>query len=178
VRRMATVTALIVLVAAAGMLVLTGCDSAWYEDDWDDDWRDDGSYNKTIYFYLNVADAGGDPLPGVTVWIDGEQQEARTDDEYERLGQQFPPDWRGWRYNWDGGPFWVNVQDCPGGECTFEIMVTRPGLQSQRSYVTFNRWDPREIYVRQTFVMEPRVGVRSAEVITAPQRAEKCSLEQ
>ena len=177
-RRMVTVTALIALVAAVGMLVLAGCDSAWYEDDWRDDGRDDGSYDKTVYFYLNVADASGDPLPGVTVWIDGAQQEVRTDDEYNRLGEQFPPDWRGWRYNWQGGPFWVNVRNSPGGECTFEIMVTHVGLQSQRSYVTFDRWDPREIYVRQTFVMEERTGVQSAEVITAPQPAEKCSLEQ
>ncbi len=169
---------LIALVAAAGVLVFSGCDSAWYEDDWDDDGGYDGSYNKTIFFYLNVADANGDPLPGVTVWIDGDQQDARTDDEYERLGQQFPPDWRGWRYNWSGGPYWLDLRDYAGAECTIEIMVTRSGLQSQRSYVTFDRWDPREIYVRQTFVMEPRSGLTSAAVVTAPQPAEKCSLEQ
>lgn len=179
---MRTISRAILLMAAiiaigGAAIVLTGCSSEWYEDNWDDDYND-GSWDKTVFIYLNVADENGGPLPGVTVWIDGEQQEAKTDDEYDRLGNQFPPDWQGWQYNWSGGPFWIDVRDCPGGVCQVEIMVTKPGLQSQRTYVTFDRWDPREIYVRQTFVMEPRVGVTAAEVVMAPQAPEKCSLTQ
>jgi len=179
VRRAAMVARVLAVVAALGVLVaLAGCDADWYEDDWDDDYDDGSSYDKTVYFYLNVADEDGDPLQNVTVWIDGTRQDDKTEDEYERLGNQFPPDWRGWRYNWSGGPFWFDVRGCSGGTCSIEIMVSRSGYQTQRSHVPFDRWDPREIYVRQTFVMEPRSGVAAAEVVTAPQPPEKCSLSE
>lgn len=157
------------------VVLLSGCGGDWYEDPDDYVDYDNQTYQKTLFVYLNVADQDGAPLSDVTVWIDGAQQERRTAAEYDRLGSQFPPDWRGWEYNWNGGPFWYDLRDS-GGEARVEIMVSRSGLQTQRTTLRFDRWDPREIYARQTFVMEPVTGVTAAEVVEAPTAPEICTL--
>lgn len=168
------VTALITTLSL--VVLLSGCSSDWYEDDYDDyiDY-DNQTFQKTLFVYLNVADQDGHPVPDVTVWIDGAQQETRTAAEYDRLGSQFPPDWRGWEYNWSGGPFWYDLRDS-GGEARIEIMVSRSGLRTQRTTLRFDRWDPREIYARQTFVMEPATGITAAEIMEAPTTPEICSI--
>lgn len=161
------------------MIGCSGDDDYWYDDDDYYDDRDDyrtGSWQKTLFVYLNVADQDGDPLKGATVWVDGRQQEQRTDDEYSRLGDQFPPDWAGWRYNWSGGPFWIDLRDC-SGRCRIEILVSKTGYETQRTTITLEREDPDEIYMRQTFVMEEQVGSAQAGAVSdAPQPAEMISL--
>lgn len=164
-----------VLPALSLMLLLSGCGGDWCDDDCYD--YDDGTYEKTLFVYLNVADQDGKALPDVTVWINGAPQQQRTAATYERLGDQFPPDWRGWEYNWSGGPYWFDLRDT-GGEARVEIMVSRSGLQTQRTTLRFDRWDPREIYVRQTFVMEPVTDMTAAEVVEAPRPPEICSINR
>jgi len=177
VRKAAILLGISALLSALGLVtLLSGCGGTWYEDDYDDyiDY-DNQTYQKTLFIYLNVADQDGDPLPDVTVWIDGVEQDARTADEYEQLGNQFPPDWRGWEHNWNGGPFWFDLRDS-GGEARVEIMVSRSGLRTQRTTLRFDRWDPREIYARQTFVMEPATGIAPQEIMEAPTAPELCTI--
>lgn len=163
------------LLVAVGALL--GCSGDWCEDDYCRDDRDDWSYQKTLFIYLNVADQDGEPLEGATVWVDGSQMQERTAADYRQLGSQFPPDWRGWNYNWSGGPYWIDLRDCSNRRCTIEILVSKTGYETQRTTITLTRYDPNEIYMRQTFVMEQRVGAAAADgVVDAPQAAELISL--
>lgn len=178
----------VLLCAVAG---ISGCGGDWYEDDYydgyyyddgyyHDDHRydyDSGSNQKTLFVYLNVGDQDGEALEGVTVWFDGSQQEDRTEATYSRLGDQFPPDWAGWRHNWSGGPFWIDLRDCSNRRCTIEILVSRSGYETQRTTITLEQADPDEIYMRQTFVMEQQVAPAAADsVVDAPRAAEMISL--
>ena len=162
----------LVLLTLGLIALLSGCGGTWDYDPGNYD--DSASFQKTLYFYLNAATQDGEALPNVVVWLDGDQQDVRTASSYEQLGNQFPPSWRGWSFNWHSGPVWSDLRDS-GGEDRIEMMVSREGYQTQRSHVEFNRWDPQEIYVRQTFVMEPRTGIATAEIVDAPQPAEKWS---
>ncbi|MGC9318373.1 MAG: hypothetical protein ACP5KN_10135 [Armatimonadota bacterium] len=166
-------TAAMALGLVAVLVALAGCSG-----DWDDDYDYDGGYHydKTLFVYLNVADQDGNAMAGVTVWIDGKQQNEKTDDEYRELGNQFPPEWRGWQYNWSGGPYWIDVRDCTRHSCTMEIMVSRSGYVTQRSSITLGYNDPDEVYMRQTFVMEPRPESTTAQIVDAPQPPELISL--
>lgn len=164
------------LVLAA--LLTAGCGSDWWEDDWNGDWNEPSPW-KSVHIYLNVADQDGNPLPGVTVWVAGEAQPEKTRDRYQHLGQGFPPDWVGWSYNWDGGPFWFNLRD--GDDEIIEIRVSRSGYRSQRTTFRLEYWGPDEVYVRQTFVMERSVasaGIGTEEVVDAPQQPEVISAAQ
>ncbi len=182
-KRIVRLLACLTLLAVTAV-ILIGCsgDDDYYRDDRyyrDDPIRHDpGSTQKTLFVYLNVADQDGEPLEGVTVWVDSRQQDERTADEYRRLGEQFPPDWRGWRYNWSGGPYWIDLRDCANLRCTIEILVSRSGYETQRTTIPMERHNPDEIYMRQTFVMERRIGAASVDtVVDAPQPAEMISLE-
>lgn len=159
---------------AVALLLLSGCGGDWCDDEWCED--DYPSPQKTIFLYLNVADEDGNPLPNVTVWVAGSQQDEKTDDEYSRLGTQFPPEWQGWEYNWSGGPYWFDVRDCAGDRCDIEILVTRSGYVSQRTYIPLDAWDPDEVYVRHTFVMELRIDASGLEVVETPTQPEKTAL--
>lgn len=175
---------------AIAVAAMVGCsgdpyDDDYYYDDHDHYYDDDhhrppaegGSYQKTLFVYLNIADQDGDPLEGVTVWADGRQQEERSEDSYRRLGDQFPPDWAGWRYNWSGGPYWIDVRDCSGYSCDIEVLVSRSGYETQRTTIPMDRDDPDEIYMRQTFVMERQAQTASAaRVVDAPEPPEMISL--
>ncbi|MEA3400792.1 MAG: hypothetical protein U9R79_06035 [Armatimonadota bacterium] len=171
-RRLLT-TGPVALCLAGVLLVLGGCGG-----DWDDDYDYDGRcrYDKTLFVYLNVADQDGNAMPGVTVWVDGTQQGEKTSDEYRELGSQFPPEWRGWQYNWSGGPYWIDIRDCTRRSCTIEILVSRTGYVTQRGTITLDCYDPDEVYMRQTFVMEPRSDSNTAAIMDAPQPAEKTGL--
>jgi len=171
VRKFTGRTALAAVLSVAALLA-AGCSSDWNNDD-DGYYR--GSRDKTVFIYLNISDADGEALPNVTVWVDGTRQGEKSSDEFSELGNQFPRDWRGWEYNWDGGPFFFNVRQCSGSVCDIEVMVSRSGYQSQKTTITFNEWDPDEIYFRQTFVMEPSSDSNAAPV-EAPQPAEKTFL--
>ncbi len=158
------------------------CYDDYYYDDYDDHYYDDddyedGSTEKTLFVYLNVGDQDGNPLEGATVWVDSRQQENRTEDQYDELGDQFPEGWRGWRYNWSGGPFWIDLRDCSNRECMIEILVSKTGYDTQRTTITLEQQDPDEVYMRQTLVMERQVGVGSARVVDAPQEPELISLD-
>jgi len=153
-------------------LLVAGCSSDWDDDDYD---HHRNSWDKTVFVYLNVSDPDGEALPNVTVWVDGTRQEEKSSDEFSELGNQFPSDWRGWEYNWEDGPFFFDVRRCSRWVCDVEVMVSRSGYQSQKTTITFNEWDPDEIYFRQTFVMEPSSDSNAAPV-EAPQPAEKTSL--
>jgi len=158
-------------------LLLAGCGSEyWYDDgNYYDNYDGGGSPQKTVRIYLNVADQDGDALGNATIWVDGTQQEDKTRNEYRALGNNFPAGWRGWLYNWDGGPFWYDTRDYSGA-VTIEIMVSKSGFRSQRTVLRFTRSDPDEVYVRQTFVMERASA--TAEVADAPQPPEMISAQQ
>ena len=146
---------LIVIAIVATVVVLSaGCSSMFsYDDDyWYDDYETT-SPQKDLRIYLNVADQDGNPLKGVTVWVDGTQQEDKTDDEYRELGDNFPNGWSGWEYNWRSGPLRFLVYDSDGSK-RIEIIVSKTGWESQRTSIRVSRYDPDEIYMRQTFVME------------------------
>lgn len=161
-----------------GALLTAGCGSDWWiDDDWDDDY-DEPSAWKSVHIYLNVGDQDGRALPDVTVWVAGEAQPNKTESRYQRLGDAFPPNWRGWKYNWSGGPIWFHTRD--GDNLRVEILVSRTGYESQRTTFRLGYWDPDEIYVRQTFVMERRVGAAGVEADTvreAPEQPEIISSE-
>lgn len=175
-------------VILTALVALVGCSGDLYDDDYyDDHYYDDGhrpppdydsgSYQKTLFVYLNIGDQDGQPLEGVTVWLDSRQQQERSSDEYRRLGDQFPPDWAGWRYNWSGGPYWIDLRDCSGYRCSIEILVSKTGYETQRTTIPMDRDDPDEIYMRQTFVMERQVGPASLDtVVDAPRPPEMISL--
>lgn len=176
----ATVLTLIVM-ALAGC---SGDDYHWRDDPhYDDRYHDDrpsydtDSYQKTLFVYLNIGDQDGEPLEGATVWVDSRQQDERSSDEYRRLGDQFPPDWAGWRYNWSGGPYWIDLRDCSNLRCDIEILVSKTGYETQRTTIPMSRDNPDEVYMRQTFVMERQIGSASVDtVIDAPRPPEMISL--
>ncbi len=160
------------LAALVAVVLGAGCGSDWWDDD------DDHYYShrdKTVFIYLNIADQDGDPLSEVTVWVDGTKQSDKSADEYSELGNQFPPDWRGWEYNWSGGPYFFDVYRCPGYTCRVEILVSTSGWRSQKTHIVINEYDPDEIYFRQTFVLEP-TSDSNAEPVEAAQAPEKTSL--
>lgn len=166
-------TGAIIRASSLALLVATlgvGCGS-----DWDDDHHRYPGRDKTINIYLNISNADGEALQNATVWVDGTKQDEKTSDEFSRLGQQFPPDWRGWQYNWSGGPYFFDVYQCSGRTCRIEILVSKSGWQSQKTHITFGQWDPDEIYFRQTFVMERSTNT-SAAPVDAPQPPEKTAL--
>ena len=174
--RTPSTTTAVCLLSLAGLLVavlLAGCGSDYWEDE-DDDYYPN-SRDKTVHIYLNISDQDGQALPDVTVWVDGTKQTEKSSDEYSRLGNQFPADWRGWEYNWRGGPYFFDVWRCSRRVCSIEVMVSRSGYQSQKTHITFDQYDPNEIYFRQTFVMEESSN-SSAAPAEAPQPAEKTSL--
>ena len=175
---MITVRTAFVISAAilVGAAVLTaGCSGDWWvDDDWYDDYDDLAEW-KSIYIYLNVGDQDGHALPGVTVWVDGEAQPDKTEDSYDRLGNAFPPDWRGWKYNWSSGRIRIFTRD--GDDRWIEILVSKTGYESQRTRFRLSYWDPKEIYVRQTFVMEPS-AFPAAEPVDAPEQPEVISSAQ
>lgn len=184
-RMVRAVLCIAAVMTAAVVMIGCGGDDGYYRDDryygdrYYDDHRDRdlGSYQKTLFVYLNVADQDGDPLEGATVWVDSRQQDARTESEYRRLGEQFPPDWRGWHYNWSGGPYWIDLRDCSNLRCTIEILVSRSGYETQRTTIPLERRNPDEIYMRQTFVMERRIGTAGVDsIVDAPRPAEMISL--
>ena len=171
---------ILIAIAAAVVLLTTGCGSDfWYEDDYYYDDYEETSPWKEVRVYLNVADQDGDPLTNATVWVDGTQQDDKTDDEYRELGNNFPSGWRGWEYNWRGGPFTFDVRDS-GGSKLVEIIVSKTGWESQRTTITLRRYDPDDIYMRQTFVMErsanpsatPKDAPLPPEVISSAQLAQ------
>lgn len=166
--------AVVVVVAAATFSA--GCGSHWDDDD---DYRYPPAgrqdLDKTVFVYLNISDQDGEPLPGVTVWVDGTSEEEKSSDEFEQLGRQFPPDWRGWEYNWSGGPYFIDLYRCSQQVCKIEVLVSRSGWQSQKTHLNIGPTDPDEIYFRQTFVMEPSRGVSTA-AVEAPRPAEKTGL--
>ncbi|MCD6362085.1 MAG: hypothetical protein J7M38_14605 [Armatimonadetes bacterium] len=174
--RTARVAALSVLVLVVVAALISGCGSEWWiDDDYYDDDYDEPSVWKSVHIYLNVADQDGKALPGVTVWVDGEAQSQKTANNYDRLDGGFPPEWRGWRYNWSGGPFWFRARS--GRHVVVEIVVSKSGYESQRTTFRLDYWDPDEIYVRQTFVMEPSAGTTSVPA-EAPQAPEIISSAQ
>ena len=155
------VRGVLVLAVSAAAVTLTGCCG----DDWDDDIYDDDyySYQKSLVIYLNVADQDGLPLQGATVWVDGAQQDERTAATYEELGRDFPSDWVGWKYNWSGGPFRIDLRNWPRARAEIEILVSKTGY---------------EIYMRQTFVMEKQLAPAAvANVVDAPNPPEVISLK-
>jgi len=144
------------------LLLTTGCGSDfWYEDDW---LYDDVTYTspwKNLDIYLNVADQDGDPVRGATVWVDGTLQEDKTGADYDALANSFPPGWRGWLYNWSGGPFQFDLRNV-SSSIQVEILVSKTGYRSQRTTIRIHRDDPDDISMRQTFVMERSVNPSEA----------------
>jgi len=171
-RRARAISALVGLVVLAAAVFGAGCGSDWCDDD-DDDWH--AHRDKTVFIYLNIADPDGDPLSEVTVWVDGTKQTDKSSDEYSELGNQFPPDWRGWEYNSSGGPYFFDVYRCPSYTCRIEIQVSKSGWRSQKTHIVINDYDPDEIYFRQTFVLEPTTDSNAAPM-EAAQAPEKTSL--
>ncbi len=168
-----------IAIAAAVVLLAAGCGSDfWYDDYYYDDY-DDTSPRKDLRIYLNVADQDGNPLQNATVWVDGTQQEDKTDDEYRELGSNFPNGWSGWEYNWRSGPLRFVVRDSDGSK-RIEIIVSKSGWESQRTSIRVSRYDPDDIYMRQTFVMErsanpsatPKDAPLPPEVISSAQLAQ------
>ena len=168
-----------IAIAAAVVLLAAGCGSDfWYDDYYYDDY-DDTSPRKDLRIYLNVADQDGNPLQNATVWVDGTQQEDKTDDEYRELGNNFPNGWSGWEYNWRSGPLRFLVYDIDGSK-RIKIIVSKSGWESQRTSIRVSRYDPDDIYMRQTFVMErsanpsatPKDAPLPPEVISSAQLAQ------
>lgn len=139
----------------AGAVWMSGCAGE------SDDYRYRPSPTKLLEIYLKVARPDGQPLEGATVWVDGSAQSHRTDDSYLRLGSDFPPDWRGWEYNWFGGPFRFDTRDFPRHGASIEILVSKEGWRTARTTITFGPDAPDDLFMRQTFVME-RLTVATA----------------
>ncbi len=129
----------------------------------EDDYRHRPSPTKLLEIYLNVATPEGEPLEGATVWVDGSAQSHRTGDSYQRLDSSFPPDWRGWEYNWAGGPFRFDTRDFPRHGANIEILVSKTGWQTPRTTIPFGHDAPDDLFMRQTFVMERQVGAASVD---------------
>ena len=141
------------------------------------------STTKLLEIYLKAATPEGQPLEGATVWVDGSAQSKRTGDAYRRLDSMFPPDWRGWEYNWSGGPFRFDARDFPRHGVQIEILVSKSGWETQRSTIPISPDAPDDLFMRQTFVMERRVGtaevgVMAETVVDATDPAEIISLSK
>jgi len=175
-----TRTIISIAIVATVALLAAGCGSDfWYDDDYYYDDYETTSPRKDLRIYLNVADQDGHPLRNATVWVDGTQQEDKTDDEYRELGDNFPNGWSGWEYNWRSGPLRFFVYDRDGSK-RIEIIVSKSGWESQRTSIKIGRYDPDDIYMRQTFVMErsanpsatPKDAPTPPEIISSAQLAQ------
>lgn len=146
-------TAKVLLCAAllAGTFWLSGCAGE------EDHRYRSTSTTKLLEIFLNVATPDGRPLEGATVWVDGSVQPNRTRGTYQHLDSRFPPDWRGWQYNWFGGPFRFDLRDTYSRTVNIEILVSKTGWRTQRSTIPISRSSPDDIAMRQTFVMQREV---------------------
>ncbi len=135
-------------------LILSGCAS----DDWYYDDCCDGSPSvHYVTLLLNVSDQNGDPLPGCTVWLDGEAQPDKTLRSFRTLSD-CDCDWDGYRYNWRVNDYRVEIPSWTDQE-RVAVWVTKPGWENECTRFTFYTWDDRYILARATFVMQPALGV-------------------
>ena len=111
---------------------------------------------------LHVEDLVGDALGEVTVWVDGVAQNARTSWQFISLGNQYPPEWRGFLANWIFSGFTVATYRADDLE-KVTVVVTKPGYQSQGTVFYVADDLPSQVYARETFTMLPTAFPAGAE---------------
>lgn len=150
---------------------LTGCGGSG--DDYY--YPDPGPRYHEVNIVLNVSDLAGNAVGEVVVWVNGVAQTGMTSWNFAMLGNNYPPELRGFLANWIQPGFSVATYS-PGDYDTIEVMVTKPGYYPQSTTFTITDNLPADVYARETFVMErspypntaeakPRVKDKPGEVI-------------
>lgn len=151
---------LALLALALGSILMGGCgggDDHYYGPP-------DGSFPHYRQFtiVLNVSDADGHALGGATVWVDGVAQSERTSWDFVALGRGYPDSWRGFLANWIKGGYTVTLYDYYD-KVDVTVMVSKSGYQTQATTFHIDDSLPRDVFGRDTFIMERSAGPASAE---------------
>lgn len=113
-------------------------------------------YPFTMYYdiYIKVADLDGNPMSGVTVWVDGEPLDEKTSGEYTTLGSEYPTDLQGFKCNFiHHGSTSI---DFPGDRDEIVVAVSKTGYKLKSdSFIMREYYDTTTIYYWNTFIMEP-----------------------
>jgi hypothetical protein len=117
---------------------------------------------RNFTLVLNVSDADGYALGDATVWVDGTAQDGRTSWDFVTLGTGYPESWRGFRANWIQGGYRV-VLDEYTGRADITVMVSKTGYTTQATTFHFDESLPKDVYGRDTFIMERSTSTSSAE---------------
>jgi hypothetical protein len=140
-------------------MFLTGCGGGggwYYGEDWD--------YPEYHYvtLYLRVQEPDGSPLRGAKVTIAGEEVDGLTAGRWYRIGEEAPPEWRGWQYNWAVEDYQVRINR-EGQVRRLTVRVAKEGWGSDSTEIVVEDDDPTYIYVRIVFTL----GVGSTEVMSS-----------
>ena len=112
-------------------------------------------YNQYYTVYLKVADKDGNPLGGVTVWVNDEPEDSKTSSYYSSLGYGYPDSWQGWNTNFSTDYHYTKI-DYEGDTDEVTVSVSKTGYEVQSTTITVpdNRYGSDLMY-RITFIMEP-----------------------
>lgn len=133
-----------------------------------------GPQYRDLTVVLNVSDADGNALGGATVWVDGVAQDLKTSWDFVVLGTGYPESWRGFRANWIMGGYRVRLDEYTG-RADVSVMVSKTGYVTQSTTFRLDEWLPREVFARDTFIMERSTSSASAEpgaAVNKPQPGE------
>jgi hypothetical protein len=161
-----------------GSILLGGCGGS---DDYYYGPPDGGfPHYRQFTIVLNVSDADGHALGGATVWVDGVAQAEKTSWDFVALGRGYPDSWRGFLANWIKGGYTVTLYDYYD-KVDVTVMVSKTGYQTQSTTFHIDDSLPRDVFGRDTFIMERSAGPASAEPgtpVVKPQPGEVVGMEK
>ena len=163
----------LILLLGATMVLLNGCGGSDIDDD---DGYDPGDPEfpqyKDLTLILRVVDPDGDPVGGASVWVDGSEDDRKTDAQLHPLSDGYPRQWRGWLANWTSDDYRL-VINYRGDRDTFIIEAGKRGYWSDSTRVVISDYEPDEIFVRDVLVLKPKSGwLGPAQIEDEPKQAE------
>lgn len=124
-----------------------GGDVEWvYGSEWD------YPQYRYVTIYLRVEQPNGGPLAGAVVTINGEEVDGLTAGRWYAIGDDGPPEWRGWPHNWAVIDLPVRI-DRPGQVRTLTIRARKAGWGWDSTKVRIADADPDYVFVRAVLVL-------------------------
>lgn len=147
-------------------VLLGGCGGDLFDGGYDPDYP----RYKELTLILRVQNGQGEPLGGANVYVDGMEDENRTDFLFYALGAGYPEQWRGWLANWTSDAYEA-VMDYPGDRDQFQIRVEKDGYTHDTTLVKISDDEPRHIFIRDIMTLY-RITDVSAQTARAPHEAQ------
>jgi hypothetical protein len=110
---------------------------------------------QRLTLILRVQDADDNPIGNAQVFVDGRRDDWRTDSEFSRLGEGFPPAWQDFLCNWvsEGWSMYYEPGDPLGGR--LDLAVRKVGWDEGLTIVIIPDTDVNRFFVRDTITLYP-----------------------